>query len=316
MRFSCIQSSVDLPHMASTAITVGSYDGVHSGHRAMIAQLCASARERDLQSILVTFEPHHRIYFHRETKPFLLTTTSEKRVLLQETCLDGVIVLPFSAELAALSARDFIKGILVEKLGARLLLVGHDQAFGKDQCTGRDAITACAAPLGVEVLSPAPVSSDGRVVSSTRIRGLIRTGSIAPANHLLGAPYLVSGRVVHGRERGRSLGYPTANLSIEDPFKLIPGEGIYAVFASCGGSKFAGMGYIGTRSTFGETDPVVEIALLDTNVDLYGQELQVRFVERVRADHRFPNADALLAQIRCDEQAIRSILAAHRDSVA
>ncbi|HOT36919.1 MAG TPA: riboflavin biosynthesis protein RibF [Candidatus Latescibacteria bacterium] len=302
--------------MASTAITVGSYDGVHSGHRAMIAQLCASARERDLQSILVTFEPHHRIYFHRETKPFLLTTTSEKRVLLQETCLDGVIVLPFSAELAALSARDFIKGILVERLGARLLLVGHDQAFGKDQCTGRDAITACAAPLGVEVLSPAPVSSDGRVVSSTRIRGLIRTGSIAPANHLLGAPYLVSGRVVHGRERGRSLGYPTANLSIEDPFKLIPGEGIYAVFASCGGSKFAGMGYIGTRSTFGETDPVVEIALLDTNVDLYGQELQVRFVERVRADHRFPNADALLAQIRRDEQAIRSILAAHRDSVA
>jgi riboflavin kinase/FMN adenylyltransferase len=145
---------------------------------------------------------------------------------------------------------------------------------------------------------------------------LIRTGSIAPANHLLGAPYLVSGRVVHGRERGRSLGYPTANLSIEDPFKLIPGEGIYAVFASCGGSKFAGMGYIGTRSTFGETDPVVEIALLDTNVDLYGQELQVRFVERVRADHRFPNADALLAQIRRDEQAIRSILAAHRDSVA
>ncbi|HQI77048.1 MAG TPA: riboflavin kinase, partial [Candidatus Latescibacteria bacterium] len=220
--------------MASTAITVGSYDGVHSGHRAMIAQLCASARERDLQSILVTFEPHHRIYFHRETKPFLLTTTSEKRVLLQETCLDGVIVLPFSAELAALSARDFIKGILVEKLGARLLLVGHDQAFGKDQCTGRDAITACAAPLGVEVLSPAPVSSDGRVVSSTRIRGLIRTGSIAPANHLLGAPYLVSGRVVHGRERGRSLGYPTANLSIEDPFKLIPGDGIYAVLASCG----------------------------------------------------------------------------------
>lgn len=302
--------------MANTAITVGSYDGVHSGHRAMIAQLCASARERDLQSILVTFEPHHRIYFHRETKPFLLTTTSEKRILLQETCLDGVIVLPFSAELAALSARDFIKGILVEKLGARLLLVGHDQAFGKDQCTGRDAITACAAPLGVEVLSPAPVSSDGLVVSSTRIRGLIRTGSIAPANHLLGAPYLVSGRVVHGRERGRSLGYPTANLSIEDPFKLIPGDGIYAVFASCGGSKFAGMGYIGTRSTFGETDPVVEIALLETNVDLYGQELQVRFVERVRADHRFPNADALLAQIRRDEQAIRSILAAHRDSVA
>jgi len=145
---------------------------------------------------------------------------------------------------------------------------------------------------------------------------MIRTGSIAPANRLLGALYLVSGKVVHGRERGRSLGYPTANLLIEDPFKLLPGDGIYAVFASCGGSTFRGMGYIGTRPTFGETDPVVEIALLDTNADLYGQELQVRFVERVRADHRFPNTDALLAQIRRDEQAIRSILAAHGNSVA
>jgi riboflavin kinase/FMN adenylyltransferase len=309
MKFLLSNSLDELPTLPPAAVTIGSYDGVHAGHREMVTHLCESARRRSLASVLVTFNPHHRVYFGREREPFLLTTIEEKRVLLQKTGVETVVVLPFVQELAQLTAHEFFRRVLVPKCSAKLLLIGHDQALGSDQCAGLDAVTILAKPFGVDVISPPAVCAADEPVSSTRVRALIRSGDIAGANRLLRHPYLLVGTVIHGHGRGRSLGFPTANLSLPDAFKLVPPDGVYAVTATIGGQQHIAMGYVGTRPTFGETDPVIEIAVLDERADLYGQSMEVHFVDRIRADRTFATRDELTAQIHRDEEKTRSVFA-------
>ncbi len=300
----------DIPQFRDSAVTVGSFDGVHVGHRAIIESLHGEARTRNLTSVAITFEPHHRVFFGREPKPFLLTDLDEKLELLADTPVDSALVLPFGNELAGLPARSFLERILLERLGAKLFLVGHDQAIGNDQIRGPERIAREAEGLGLDVETVAPIVIDGTPVSSTRIRTALTEGDTSLALSLLGRPYLLTGRVVHGDERGRELGYPTANITLDEPFKLVPAPGVYIATAQVldapsSDLPIRAMLYLGTRPTFGESQPVIELFLLDWSGDLYDSRLRVFMHERVRGDKRFVTAKALVDQIRHDEEVTR-----------
>jgi len=302
-----LKSLDDIPALTDTAGTVGSYDGVHLGHRAMIARLRDEARARALSPVLITFHPHHRIFFRREHGPFLLTALDEKLELLETTGVEAVLVLPFAERLASMRAEQFVREMLREQLGCRLFLVGHDQAIGADQLRGVTDIRAVARRVGVEVASVTPVREDRVSVSSTWIRRLLRTGDVRTASRLLGYHYFLTGEVVYGERRGRTLGYPTANLSIKEAFKLIPADGVYAATAETPGGTLRGMLYIGRRPTFGDGPRMVEVFLLDWRADLYGRSVRVHLLERLRGDMTFRSSDELAEQIRLDESHTREL---------
>ena len=319
-----LPSTLDaIPILHDTAISVGSYDGVHRGHLSMIDHLRREAASRGLRTALITFQPHHRIFFRREAKPFLLTDLEEKLLLLERTGIDHAIVLPFTADLAAMSAATFMERVLRDRLGARLFIVGHDQAIGRDQLRGPERIGDPARALGIEVASVGPLMDEGEPVSSTRIREALRAGELARATALLGYPYLLTGTVVRGTARGRSLGYPTANLAPAEPLKLVPAPGVYVATADLpmgeagaaarlhqtapplAAARLRGLVYIGSRPTFGETDEVIELFLMDYERELYGAKVQASVLERLRGDVRFASADELVGQMRQDEARAR-----------
>lgn len=307
-----VDSLETIPRLSDTAVTVGSYDGVHLGHRAMIRRLHEAGHRRGLTSLVITFHPHHRVYFGRERQPFLLTDRGEKVELLEKTGVDAVLVLPFSRPLAGMTAAQFLRDILSQRLGCRLLLIGHDQAIGHDQRCGADAIGEIAHPVGVEIASVGPVMDATGTISSTRIRTLLREGDVAGASRLLGYHYFLTGQVVHGEARGRHLGYPTANISLGEPLKLVPADGIYAVAADISGGTEKGMLYVGRRPTFGDGPQAVELFLLDFSGDLYGKEVRVHLLDRLRGDVAFASTDELTRQIRVDEARARELFRAKR----
>ncbi len=295
----------EIPQLLDTAVTAGSYDGVHLGHRAMADRVHSIGAERGLASVLVTFHPHHRVFFGRADEPFMLTDLEEKLALLSDTRMDHLVVLPFVSELAGMDSTEFMQRVLVEALGARLFLVGHDQAIGRDQIRGPESLSVEAEGMQLEVESIDPVALGAEPVSSTAIRGMLMAGDVRRAREALGAPYTLGGRVVHGDGRGRELGYPTANLEIAEPFKLVPAPGIYAIRAEGRGVEADGMLYVGNRPTFGQGARAVEAFLMDYEGDLYGRTLRVHLLERLRGDVRFESADDLARQMRADEVSAR-----------
>jgi len=306
-----VRSLEDIPLFENTAVTVGSFDGVHVGHRTILERLRVSARARGLSSIAITFEPHHRIYFGREPRPFLLTDLDEKLALLGETSVEHTLVLPFDGLLAGLSAREFLERVLIDRLGAKLFLVGHDQAIGRDQVRGPKNVARSAKGLDLDLETVPPIDAGGAPVSSTRIRTALTDGETTVALALLGNPYLLTGKVVHGDERGRQLGYPTANIALDEPYKLIPAPGVYIATADVldtptGDAQVRAMLYLGTRPTFDDSRTVVELFLMDWTGDLYDTRLRVSIYARIRGDMRFDGASELVERMRRDEEITRT----------
>ena len=292
-------------------MTVGNFDGVHRGHRAVIAHLCGIAHSRNLSPVLVTFSPHHRIYFRPDAEPFLLTDLEEKIEFLNETDLDHAVILPFDKSLSTLTAEEFVQEIIMAKLGAEVLLVGHDQAMGSDQVKGIDEFRGLGDILGLDIETTPPVGKDDHVISSTSIRYAVGEGRVSDVAEAQGFPYILSGTVVHGDKRGRTLGYPTANLRPADPHKLIPADGIYVVRVHSDHVQADGLLYIGTRPTlFKGATRTIEVFLLDRNDDLYDSSLHVHLLKRLRGDMKFSSEAALIAQISEDERQARQFLAA------
>lgn len=311
MKHHLVQTLDTIPQCSGTAVTVGSFDGVHIGHSTIIRSLCELAHARDLTSVAITFEPHHRIYFGRELRPFLLTDLHEKLSLLDTTPVDAALILPFNRELADLSTREFLEQVLIGRLGAQLLLVGHDQAIGRDQLRGPERIAREAAGLDIEVATVPPVEIVSELVSSTRIRNALTDGDTELALTLLDHPHLLTGHVVHGHARGRQLGYPTANVVLNEPYKLVPASGVYVATAeivdsAVVDSDITAMLYIGTRPTFDDPRPVIELFLLDWSGDLYDAQLRISIHKRIRGDARFESPNALVEQIRRDEETTRN----------
>jgi riboflavin kinase/FMN adenylyltransferase len=299
-----------LPGAASfsrTVVTIGNFDGVHLGHRAILARVCQRAKELEAQSVAVTFDPHPLKVLRPETSLPLLTTPEQKIDLMAASGLDAVVVLPFTREFAALPAREFVQRYFLERLRVREVVVGHDYCFGRGREGNIDLLREMGRNHGFTVQVVWAVEVEGAVVSSSLIRAMLRLGKVEEAGRLLGRPYGVAGRVVAGKGRGaKLLGIPTANIRPEN--ELLPATGIYAVRVRRGKKILPGAANIGTCPTFENGEFSLEVHLLDFSGDIYGEELGVEFVARLREERRFPNIEALAAQIHADIRAAREVL--------
>ena len=303
-------------HVVGTAVTVGTFDGVHRGHLDVIAKLVARARSEGLWSVAITFDPHPLEVVNPPAAPHLLTVGDEKMEVLAETGLDYLVVLSFTPAVAALSAEAFVDDVLRARFRMQDLLIGYDHGFGRQRAGNAAVLKALGVSRGftVEVIQPVG-DPEGRAVSSTAIRRAVAGGDLPRAETMLGRPYAVSGTVVHGEHRGRGLGFPTINLSPPSPRKLLPPDGVYAARVQTPRGAFGAMVHMGPRPTFHDATRTVEAALFDTTDDFYGMPVRVDLLDRLRDIQAFESPAALAQQIRGDETAARAVLASRRERI-
>lgn len=284
------------------AATVGSFDGVHCGHRAMLDELRAAALEKGLPLMVITFARHPRLLFDGECEPFLLTTNGERFAVLQAAGVDYCVLLDFDSCMASMSAMRFMKEVLVECLGVQLLAVGYDHHFGTPQPgEGLGQYIVYGKELGVEVFGARPYTVDGATISSSAVRRALAVGDVVSAGKFLGRNYSFCGKVVRGQGIGRGLGFPTANVLVDEQLKVMPANGVYEVDVRLEGDTFKGVMNIGVRPTVGENlMRTIEVHLLDFVGDLYGRELVIEVVRRLRGELEFENFNALRFQIEVD----------------
>jgi riboflavin kinase/FMN adenylyltransferase len=297
------------PYVKGAVITVGTFDGVHRGHRDVVERLVARSRSLKIPSVLVTFDPHPLEVVNPAAAPLLLTSHDEKLEVLAETGIDYVAVLPFTAELAAFSAEDFVELVLRRRFRLRELLIGYDHGFGRQRAGNVDVLRTLGERDGFRVEVVDPVSTpDGHSVSSTSIRRAVAGGDLERAKAGLGRLYSVSGRVVEGAQRGRTIGFPTLNLGPPPPRKLLPPEGVYAVRVQTPTGPVGGMMNLGPRPTFGDAAVSLEAHLFDISGDFYGAHVRIDFVSRLRETRKFASAGQLSKQLRHDESDAKSAL--------
>jgi riboflavin kinase/FMN adenylyltransferase len=289
-------------------VAIGNFDGVHRGHRAVLAAAMERARRLGRPALALTFEPHTRAYFRPYEPFFRLTDPCSKLRLLATTGLDGAVVLPFDAPLAGLTAEDFVRRVLVEQLAIKGATVGFDFHFGQARKGSPDFLAAQGAQLGFPVDVVAPLADDGRPISSSAIRAALSAGDVTEAATLLGYPWFVTATVVHGEKRGRDLGFPTANLRLDPACGLK--HGIYAVRVGLGDRRIEGVASFGRRPTFDNGAPLLEVFLFDFKDDLYGQLLDVALIGFIRPELRFDNVDDLIGRMNQDAGEARTLLAA------
>ena len=282
-------------------VTTGFFDGVHLGHRHVLETLVSSARERGEEALVVTFWPHPRAVLQQDARDFrLLTSLEEKKALLLSCGVDRVEVIPFTRAFAALTAAEYLD-LLREKYGATLVVMGYDNRIGSDHKTAAelpgvvvvDEVKSLPSFHGLSVES----------LSSTKIRKALEEGNVTGAAAMLGRPYGLTGVVVAGNRLGRTIGFPTANMQLYEPLKLVPGNGVYAVEVEVLGQPYRGMTNIGTRPTVGGTFRTIETHILDFDQDIYGLPLEIRFLRRIRSEIHFPSLDALRIQLERDRDA-------------
>ncbi|MCR4824217.1 MAG: riboflavin biosynthesis protein RibF [Bacteroidales bacterium] len=288
-------------------VATGFFDGVHLGHRQVIQTLVSSARQRGEEAIVVTFAQHPRAVLQQDARDLrLLNSPEEKTALLRSLGVDRVEVLPFDRTFAKLPAREYLRTVLQERFGATLLVLGYDNRLGSDRLTP-DLISPLAISLGLEVqvVSPASAefSAEPVVVSSTKIRGMLEQGDVEAAQAMLGYPYSLRGVVVGGKQLGRKLGFPTANLRLYDPLKLVPARGVYLSEVEVLGRRCHGMTNVGD---------IIETHIFDFDEDIYGLDLRVGFLKRIRDIRSFGHLDALKAQLAEDEKTCLALLAEAR----
>ncbi|MCF0177984.1 MAG: riboflavin biosynthesis protein RibF [Bacteroidales bacterium] len=284
----------------------GFFDGVHRGHARVIENLCRIAKEKGGESAVITFWPHPRLILGQDAERLrLLTSMEEKKALLRSMGVDHIHVIEFTEELSRLTSQEFIRQYLIEKYGVKCLVVGYDHKIGSD---GKDvSIEQAAALMGVETIKINAVSDIYNTISSTYIRNLIDTGGIERANDLLGYRYALAGVVIKGMGNGKKIGFPTANISLSQPLKAIPEKGVYAVYVSVGGACKIGICNIGTRPTLNDSRGLtIETHIIDFDRDIYGLELKIEFIARLRDEIRFKSLDMLAAQLRADTEHTRT----------
>jgi riboflavin kinase/FMN adenylyltransferase len=290
--------------LGALAVTIGSFDGVHRGHRALLARLRERAAALGARTAVVTFEPHPREFFRPESAPRLLSTPEEREILLAEQGIDILVRLVFDAKTADTPAEEFVTGTILALGDVRAVVVGYDFRFGRGRAGDFALLERVARTRGVAAEEVGAAAHAGEIVKSTRIREAVAAGDLARAATLLGGPYLVSGEVVRGAGRGRSLGVSTANVATSDARKLLPPDGVYAVRAAVRGAASRegarAVANLGTRPTFGGGERVLEVHVLDGEHALYGATLSVAFLERLRDERRFESQEALVAQIARD----------------
>jgi riboflavin kinase/FMN adenylyltransferase len=297
------------PEVTGTVVTVGTFDGVHLGHRDVLRRLSDLSAASGLKSVLVTFDPHPLEVVNPSVAPHLLTVGDEKSEVLATCGVDYVVVLPFTPLLAAYTAEQFVEDVLIRRVRMKHLLIGHDHGFGRNRGGNVDMLKGLAGNRGFTVEVIEPVGTDERhPYSSTAIRRAVAGGDLMRAAQALGRHYSIGGLVERGAGRGRSLGYRTINLAAPSPRKLLPPEGVYAVRVQTPKGAFGGMVNLGPRPTFDESTPKLEAHLFDADVDLYGAHVRVELVARLRETRRFASPEALAAQLTRDDADARATL--------
>lgn len=285
--------------------TIGFFDGVHAGHRFLISELKQLAHHLGLPAAVITFPEHPRAVLHSDYQPKLLNSFEEKLERLSGTGIDYCIVLDFTVELSHLSAQEFITAVLSEKYQVDTLLIGYDHRFGYNRQDGFEQYMAYGEACGVKVIKASRYSEGEAAVSSSEIRKMLSLCQVEEAAHLLTYPYQLKGTIVSGYKVGRKLGFPTANIQVDEPFKIVPGFGVYAVWVYLAGKRHKGMLYIGDRPTLNNGSNItLEVNILDFSGDIYNNEITVAFIYYVRGDIKFDTLDELIAQLKEDRNTV------------
>ena len=292
-----------------TVLTIGTFDGVHLGHRKIIERVVATARQEGLLATIFTFFPHPRMVVQHDKSLKLIHTLEEKKQLLQQLGVDLLVVQPFNEAFAQLTAEEFVSTILVQHLNVKKVIIGYDHRFGRNRTANINDMRLFGEKYGFAVEEISVQEVDEVSVSSTKIREALNKGDVTTAEHYLGTPYSLTGTVVHGLKLGRTLGYPTANIQVTEDYKLIPKDGVYAVYSYIGERKVYGMMSIGKNPTIEGKGASIEVYFFDFNGDLYDRELTIYFLKYLREERKFSSVALLKKQLQDDETTARKAIA-------
>lgn len=299
----------DFVRLNNAVVTIGTFDGVHAGHRKIISGIKELAAETGGETVLLTFFPHPRMILHPEDESIkMINTIAEKAEMLEELGIDHLIITPFSRDFSNQSAEEYIREILVNKIGTKTIVIGYDHRFGKDRLGGLDDLLRLGPVYGFDVVEIPEQDIYEVAISSTRIREALLNGAIELANTFLSYPFFITGHVVRGDQLGRTIGYPTANIVIEEKYKLIPLDGIFAAKVKIGDELYKGMAYIGTRPTVNGVTRNIEVNIFDFDREIYNQQIRMEFYNFVRDDMKFESLDELKEQIRKDKLDVEALL--------
>jgi len=293
-----------LPDLTGSVITIGTFDGVHSGHHEIIRKITATAKAIEGKSVIITFHPHPRHVIAPESPVYYLTTLEEKIRILEKYHVDVVVVVPFSREFSEIAAVDYAEQFLIGKFHPAIIVFGYDHKFGKNRSGDINLLKEIASKYQIKIEEIPAHIIDSLTVSSSKIRRFLKEGAIAEANELLGYPYEISGPVIKGDQIGRTLGFPTANIYVEDSNKLIPADGVYItkVQIKHNAHTYNGLLNIGTRPTFNKTEKRIEVNILDFNDVIYGETITVQFMHFIRKDKKFNSANELVTAMNDDKR--------------
>jgi riboflavin kinase/FMN adenylyltransferase len=301
---------IDKPFLFRHAVvTIGTFDGVHKGHQKIISYLNQTAKEIGGESVIITFHPHPRFLINKEDKRLhLLNTIDEKLALLEKYEVDNVVVAPFTQEFSQLSAAQYLEDFLVNKFQPAKIVIGYDHHFGNNRSGNIEMLLANKAKYGYELEEIKKQTVDAIDVSSTKIRMALEAGEIKKANHLLGHAYGIEGMVMKGQQIGRTIGFATANIAVPVAYKLIPATGVYAVTVFVRNKWYQGMLNIGYRPTFEGNDRTIEVHIFDFDQEIYGEQIKIEMVDRIRDEQKFEGIDQLKKQLEKDKVSSKAIL--------
>ena len=295
-------SIFDFKSDKKTVVTLGTFDGVHFGHKSILNKLIESTTNSDEESLVLTFFSHPRMILEQDSDIKLLNTIEEKAQLLKELGIHNLVIQKFDNSFSQLLPEDFVKQVLVDIFNVKKIIIGYDHRFGKNRAADINDLIAFGKKYNFEVEQISAEEIDNVSISSTKIRTALQSGNIKLANEYLGYPYFINGKVVKGKQLGRTIGYPTANIVVSDKYKLIPAIGVYAAYAIINDVKYYGMLNIGTNPTIGDNPITIEMNIFDFNEDIYEQEIEIGFIDKIRNQQKFNSLDELKLALSKDKE--------------
>ena len=294
-------SIFDFKTSKKTLLTLGTFDGVHLGHKSILDKLKKGTEKGRYESVVLTFFPHPRMVLNQDSSIKLLNTIDEKTILLENFGIDTLIIHPFDAAFSNLTAEDFVKDILVDQLNIQKIIIGYDHRFGKNRTADINDLIAFGEKYGFEVAQIGAKEIDEIAISSTKIRKALLGGDIKLTNQYLGYSYFISGKVVEGKKIGRTIGFPTANIKLSETYKLLPKNGVYIVSSKINDTLFYGMMNIGNNPTIGDNEQSIEVHFFELNQDIYNHNLQISILKHIREEQKFNSIDELKSQLENDK---------------
>ena len=296
-----IQSIFNFSSKKRTILTLGTFDGVHLGHKSILDKLTKGTNNDEYEAVVLTFFPHPRMVLMQDVAIKLLNTIDEKATLLENYGIDALIIHPFDTAFSNLSAEEFVKDILVDQLNIHKIIIGYDHRFGKNRTADINDLISFGEKYDFEVAQIGAEEIDEIAISSTKIRKALLEGDVKLANQYLGYSYFISGKVIEGKKIGRTIGFPTANIEINENYKLLPKNGVYVVSSTINNVVYFGMMNIGNNPTIGDNEQTIEVHFFELNQDIYGENIQISILKHIREEQKFSNIDELKTQLEHDK---------------